>query len=126
MALLVGLAWLALLIASVGVYGVLNYSVSQRIPEIGLRLTLGADRSQVMAAVLQEGCSIAIAGIAIGVLASAALSRLLSSVMYGVQPLDWQTVSIVSCTMLAAALLASYQPAARAAGLDPVAALRHE
>ena len=120
------LAGLALLVSAVGVYGVLSYTVRQRTREIGLRLALGAERPQVLKVVLRHGLSIGAAGVVLGLVAAAGLTRFLGSLLYGVEPLDVSTFAGVAVVLLAAALLASYIPARRAASVDPMAALRHE
>ena len=122
--LLTGLAILALLVSSLGVYGVLSYTVRQRTREIGLRMALGADPSQMLRMVLRQGFSIAAMGVATGIVAVAGLTRVLGSLLYGVEPLDGLTFALVAVVMMAAALLASYLPARQAAKLDPTAALR--
>ena len=124
MILLAGLAGLSLLISAIGVYGVLSYTVRQRTREIGLRLAIGADRAQVLRMILRQGLSIAAVGIVVGLVLSAGLTRFLGSLLYGVEPVDALTFALVAAVMLAAAFLASYLPAAKAAGLDPTAALR--
>ncbi len=124
--LLSGLAGLALLVSAVGVYGVLSYRVRQRTREIGLRLALGADRPQLLKMVLRQGLSIAATGVVLGLIAAAGFTRFLGSLLYGVEPMDGPTFAGVAFVLLAAALLASYIPARRAASVDPMAALRHE
>ena len=126
MLLLAGLAGLALLVSSVGIYGVLSYTLRQRTREIGLRIALGADRSQVVRMVLRQGFSMAATGVVIGIVTAAGLTRFLGSLLYGVEPLDRLTFVLVAVAMLAAALLASYLPAAKAAKVNPTAALRCE
>jgi ABC-type antimicrobial peptide transport system permease subunit len=124
MLLLTGLAGLAFLVSSVGVYGVISYSGQQRTREIGLRIALGAERSQVVGMILRQGLFIAVPGVVIGLIAAAGLTHILGSLLYGVEPLDWLTFALVAVVMMAAALLASYLPARQAAKLDPTAALR--
>jgi putative ABC transport system permease protein len=124
--LLAGLAGLALLVSSVGVYGVLSYTVRQRTREIGLRIALGAERSQVVGMILRQGLSIAVPGVIIGIVAAMGLTRFLGSLLYGVEPLDKLTFAFVAMVMMAAAFLASYLPARRATKVDPMATLRHE
>jgi putative ABC transport system permease protein len=121
-----GFATLALLLASIGLYGVMSYRVAQRTAEIGLRMALGAPRASVVGAVVRSGLLTALVGIAVGLGASLALSRLLASSLFGVQPTDLATLAGVSATVLLVAALASYVPARRAAGVDPVSALRAE
>ena len=126
-AMLVGaFGLLGLVLASVGVYGVVSYSVSQRVQEIGIRSALGAQRSHVLAMVLKQGMSMALIGTAIGVVLSLLLFRGLGSVLYGVKSFDPVTLSSVSALLLLVALAASYVPALRATQVDPVVALREQ
>ena len=126
MILLAGLAGLAVFISAIGVYGVLSYSVRQRTREIGLRVALGAERPQVLKMVLRQGLSIAATGVVLGLVVAAGLTRFLGSLLHGVEPLDAPTFGTVALMLMAAAALASYIPARRAAKIDPMAALRHE
>ncbi len=120
------LAGLALLLAAIGVYGVLSQSVRQRTREIGLRMALGAERSEVRRMIVQQGLRPVALGLVLGLAAAAAVTRLLGSLLYGVEPLDPLTFAAVIVVLLASALLASYIPARRAAQVDPMTALRHE
>ncbi len=115
---------LGLVLASVGVYGVVSYSVSQRTQEIGIRTALGAQRSNVLGLVLKQGMSMALIGTAVGIVLSFLLFRGLSSVLYGVKSTDFVTLGAVSALLLAVAFTASYIPALRATRVDPVVALR--
>jgi predicted permease len=124
--LLSGLAALALLLAAVGVYGVLSHAVGERRREIGIRMALGAKRSDVVRNVIGHGLGISAAGIFAGLMLAAGLTRFLQSLLFGVEPLDAITFLVSGAVLLAAALLASYLPARRAAGVDPMAAVRHE
>ncbi|MGA2890906.1 MAG: ABC transporter permease [Terracidiphilus sp.] len=125
--ILVGaLGMLALILASVGMYGVISYSVLQRMPEIGLRMALGAKRSQVFAMILRNGGRLAIAGVTIGLIAALAATRLMARFLFGVQPTDPFTFAVVSFLLILVALLASYLPARRAMKLDPMIILRYE
>jgi predicted permease len=117
---------LGLVLASVGVFGVVSYSVSQRTQEIGIRSALGAQRSHVLAMILKQGMSMALIGIAIGIVLSFLLFRGLSSVLYGVKSTDFVTLGAVSAILLAVAFAASYVPALRATRVDPVVALREQ
>jgi len=116
----------ALLVALIGVYGVMAYSVAQRRREIGLRVALGADPRGVVALVLRQGMTPAVAGIAVGVAAGLALTRVLRTLLFQVGPHDPGTVLAVSATVGIVALVACYLPARRAARVDPVVALRAE
>jgi len=119
-------ALVALLLAAVGVYGVLSYSVSQRTQEIGVRLAIGADRGQILHLVLRGGMAWALTGITIGLLGAFALSRVLETLLFEVREGDPVTYSIVGVMLALVAMLACYIPAARATRIDPVIALRAE
>ncbi|MDE3180585.1 MAG: ABC transporter permease [Acidobacteriota bacterium] len=117
---------MALLIGMVGLYAVISYSVSQRTHEIGIRTALGAQKRDVLALILRGGMSLTVIGVAIGIAAALALTRFLSSMLFGVKPADPITFVAVSLILVGVALLACYIPARRAARIDPMAALRHE
>jgi putative ABC transport system permease protein len=119
-------ALLALLLAAIGIYGVLSYSVTRRTREIGVRVALGATRSEVGRLVVREGMLMAGIGIATGLAAAALLTRFLRSVLYEVAPHDPLTYAAVAAMLLAVALCAAWLPARRATGVDPVIALRAE
>ena len=121
-----GFGLLALALASVGIYGILAYSVANRRNEIGIRLALGAQPGQVRAMILRESTWLAAAGIVAGVVAALALTRLVKSMLYGIQPWDPPTMLGGVAILLAVALAASWIPARRAAGVQPMEALRHE
>ena len=117
---------LALLLASIGLYGVIAYSVAKRRNEIGIRMALGARPGRVLRMVLGESLAVVALGLAVGIPAALACGRLVSSLLYGVEPYDLLTIAGAAAVMLAVALAASYLPARRAALLDPWAALRQE
>jgi ABC-type antimicrobial peptide transport system permease subunit len=119
-------AALALLLASVGIYGVLSYLVGQRIPEIGIRLALGAQRDDVLRLILGEGLRMAFLGVAIGLAGALALSRLLADLLFGISAADPVTFAGVAILLTAIAIAACYIPARRAMRVDPLVALRYE
>ncbi len=110
----------------VGTYGVVRYSVSQRTQEIGIRMALGAERRQVVAMMLRRGMLMVGIGVAVGVVASLVLTRFLSSLLYGVEAQDPATFLVVAVGFAAVAATATWLPARRAAGVDPMQALRYE
>ena len=120
------LAALALVLAVVGLYGLISHLVLQRTREIGIRVALGAQRHDVMRMVLRRGIRATVAGVGIGVLAGLALTRLLRSLLYGVTPGDWLTFLSVAVLLLVVALAACSIPARRATRVDPIVALRYE
>ena len=126
LALLAAFAAAALLLAVVGVYGVVSYLVTLRTREIGIRIALGAQVRDVLRLVLGQGTSLVVTGVAIGLVSSLAVTRLLTKMLYGVSPTDWATFASVSLLLAAAALAACLVPAARAAKIDPVIAIRRE
>jgi len=125
-ALVAGFAALALVLAAVGIYGLISYTVAGRTREIGVRMALGAGRTTILAMVLKRALLLAGAGVAIGVAGSLALTRLLGSLLFGVSATDPAVFAGVSLFLLAVAALAGYLPARRAASVDPLIALRHE
>jgi predicted permease len=119
-------AGLALLLAAIGTYGVLSYMVAERRREIGIRLALGADRSNVLAQVMKQGLVLTLVGVVIGLVGAFGLNRLLSSLLFGVRPTDGTTLTAVTLTIVVVAMAACLLPAWRAAKLDPNVALRVE
>jgi predicted permease len=119
-------ALLALIVACIGIYGLLSYQVARRTHEIGIRLALGAERADVLRAVLRQGAVLAIVGALIGGAAALALTRYLESFLFGVKPSDPVTMAAVAALLIAVALMASFVPAKRAMKIDPMRALRYE
>ena len=126
MALLAAFSLIALVLAAIGLYGVISYSVSQRTREIGIRVALGAEARAVSAMVIAGGLRLAVAGVLLGAVAAAAITRVLASLLYGVSPADPVTFVAIALLVGAIALLASYVPARRAVRIDPTEALRAE
>jgi putative ABC transport system permease protein len=126
MLLLGSFAGLALLLAAIGIYSVLSYSVRRRVPEIGIRLALGARLSDVLRMVVLEGMKPTLLGVVLGTVGALAMGRVLSSLLYGVRPTDFITFLLVATLLAAIALFASIVPAYRATKVDPMVALRYE
>ncbi len=116
----------AVLLAAVGIYGLVAYAVSQRTREMGVRIALGAGRGNVLRVILNQGFRLALIGVGLGLAASFALTRLMTGLLFGVKPSDPQTFILVTAALLAVALAACWIPAHRATRIDPVVALRHE
>jgi putative ABC transport system permease protein len=125
--LLIGLfAGLAMLLASIGLYGVMSYTVTQRTRELGVRVALGAGAREVMGLVLGQGARLAVTGVAIGLVVSLAITRVMQGMLYGISATDPVTFVVIPLLLVAVALLASYLPARRAMRVDPIEALRSE
>ena len=119
-------AAVALILGTIGIYGVISYIVSQRTRELGVRLALGANAADVRKMVLKHGLILCAFGVLFGLGAAIGLTRLLGALLYGVDPLDPVTFGVVALSLTVVALVASYLPAAKAASIDPVEAMRNE
>ena len=124
MVVIEGFAVLALALALVGIYGVLSYTVSQRVPEIGVRMALGAQRTEILRHTIRDGLRLAVPGVAIGLAIAVAASRLISAVLFDVSPTDPLAYAVLSAGVLVVAALACYLPARRASRVDPLTAIR--
>jgi ABC-type antimicrobial peptide transport system permease subunit len=121
-----GFGVLALVLASIGIYGIMAYTVARRTSEIGIRMALGARQAQVLGMVLREVSWLALGGVALGVGAALGLTRLVASMLYGLKAWDPATLMGIAGLLMGIALLAGLGPARRAARIDPTRALRHE
>jgi ABC-type antimicrobial peptide transport system permease subunit len=116
----------ALLLAGLGIFGVISYIVTERIHEIGIRIALGAEKKNILQMVLRQGLRLAMAGAAVGLVGAVVVSHLMVGLLYGVSPTDPLTFAGVAFLLIAVALLACYIPARRALRVDPLVALRNE
>jgi ABC-type antimicrobial peptide transport system permease subunit len=126
MLLVQGFALVALALALIGIYGVLSYTVSQRVPEIGVRMALGASPAEILRMTIGDGLRLAVPGIALGVIAAFAATRLASAVLFNVSPADPASYAVLTAAVLAVAFAACYLPARRAARIDPLSAIRDQ
>jgi putative ABC transport system permease protein len=124
--LLATFAALALLLSAVGIYGVISYSVTQRTHELGIRAALGASQRGLLGLVIRHGMTLALVGLVLGAAGSLVLTRLLSTLLFGISPRDPVTLIAVATILAGVAFAACYIPARRAAGIDPTVALRYE
>jgi ABC-type antimicrobial peptide transport system permease subunit len=121
-----GFGTLALILACIGLYGLLNYSVARRTKEIGIRMALGAQRSRVIGMEVKSAIRLVVLGIALGLPAAWAASRWVQSMLFGLTPTDPATIAGAAILLTAAGVMAAYLPARRASRVDPISVLRHE
>lgn len=126
MVLFAGFAGVAMLLAALGIYGVMSFTAAQRTHEMGVRIALGAPRNEVVSLIVQSGIRLAVPGMLVGLLGAIVLGRLMRSTLYGVGAIDYASTILVALTLLAIALFACWLPARRSANIDPVTALRDE
>jgi putative ABC transport system permease protein len=124
--LLASFSLIALVLAAIGIYGLISFSTSRRTGEIGVRMALGAREADVVGMILREGMQLSLVGILLGVVGALLLTRFMAHMLYGVTPTDFPTFGILAAFMLAVSAAAAYLPAYRAATADPVASLREE
>ena len=117
---------LALLLSAIGIYGVMAYSVAQRARAIGIRMALGAHKRNVLALVVRQGMTLVASGVAVGLIATFAVTRLIATLLFGVTAADPATFGLTALLLVAVAVLASYLPARKATKVDPLVALRYE
>jgi len=126
MLLLAIFAGVALVLAAVGIYGVMSYSVAQRTHEIGIRMALGAQTGAVLKLAVGYGLRLVVAGVVVGLIAAFALTRVMSTLLFGITATDPVTFGLISLLLIVVAAIASYIPAGRATKVDPIIALRYE
>ena len=126
MQLYAGFAFIALLLAAVGIYGLMAFTVSQRTQEIGIRMALGAIRGNVARLIIRQGATLALIGLLLGAVGAILVGRAMQSTLYGVGALDLSVIAVVSAVLLLTALLASWLPARRVSSIEPMQALRIE
>jgi putative ABC transport system permease protein len=119
-------AGIALVLAIVGIYGVMSYSVTQRTHEIGIRMAIGARPRDVFTMIMGQGMKLAVIGVVIGLVGAFALTRLMASMLFGVEPTDATTFASIAALLIAVALLACYLPGRRATRVEPTISLRYE